>query len=123
MRNRFILACALSLALTGCSHMHMGHHGDEEREEGNEVKVPYDQVPPAVKATLQRESNGATIQTVDKEMKKGQTVYEADVMVNGTNWEIVVAEDGKVVSKKVDKEEDEKHEKHEAKKEKGEDKD
>jgi uncharacterized membrane protein YkoI len=81
-------------------HGHVG--GNKEEAEENEVKVPYDQVPAPVKTTLQRESGGATINTVDKEQRHGKTVYEADVKMNGTNWEIVVAEDGKVVSKKVD---------------------
>lgn len=121
MRKRFALLCALSLALTGCASMH-GHHNEEEGEE-NEVKVPYAQVPAPVQATFQRESGGAMINTVDKEMRHGKTVYEADVKMNGTNWEIVVGEDGKVVSKKVDNEEGEKAEKHESKKEKDEDKD
>jgi hypothetical protein len=121
VRNRFVLLCAVSLALTGCASMH-GHHHEEESEE-NEVKVPFAQTPAPVQASFQRESGGAMINTVDKEMRHGKTVYEADVKMNGTNWEIVVAEDGKVVSKKIDREEDEKGEAKHEKGEKDKDKD
>jgi hypothetical protein len=35
-------------------------------------------------------------------------VYEADAKIGNTNYEIKVAEDGTLISKKIDKEEDEK---------------
>ena len=50
---------------------------------------------------------GAKITTVDHEMKHGTMVYEADAMMDGKNWEILVAEDGKLISKKLDEEKDE----------------
>ena len=67
-------------------------------------------------------SHGATIATVDKESDEGKTIYEADVDIKGKNYEIKVAEDGTLISKKLDdeskekggkgeKEEDEKNEK------------
>ena len=90
----------------GCSHMH--HDKDEEGEEGNEVKMTLEQVPAPVRETLVREAHGATIKTVDQEMSHGKTIYETDVMQGGKNWEIRVAPDGKLVSKKVDNEEAEK---------------
>jgi hypothetical protein len=106
VRSRIALACVLALGVTGC----MAHHGGEEKEgaEGKEVKVTLDQVPPAAKATLLKEANGNPIPSVDKEEMNGKTVYEADVKMNGTNWEIVVAQDGKLISKKVDNEDNEK---------------
>ena len=68
-----------------------------------------------VKATLTKEANGAKIETVDKETDDGKTIYEADVMINGKNYEIKVSADGTLLSKKLDQE-DEGHEKAEAKK-------
>lgn len=102
MKAQWILAAAALTALgLGCSNM--GHH-EEEAEEGNEVKLTLDQVPPAVRATLRREAQGAPIKTVDKEEDKGKTIYETDVIVSGKNWEIKVDGDGNVVSKKLDPE-------------------
>lgn len=102
MKARWIFSMVAAAGLVvGCSNM---MHHEKEGEEGNEVKMSLDQVPPAVRATLQREAQGASITTVDKEEDKGKTIYEADVMLNGKNWEIKVDQDGKVVSKKLDPE-------------------
>ena len=86
----------------GCAH---SARDREEAEEGNEVKMTLDQVPPAAREALVREANGATITTVDREDHNGKTVYETDVMAGGKNWEIKVDENGKLVSKKLDPEE------------------
>ena len=89
---------------------------EKEGDEKDEVKVKIDQVPAAVKKTLDKESDNAKIDEVDKETDDGKTIYEADVKMNGHNYEIKVAEDGTLISKKLDKEEkgeDEKNEKHE----------
>ena len=107
MRKGWIWVLASTLVVAGCNNMHkMSANGEED--EGDEVKVKFDDCPAPVKATLAKESNNATINTVDKEMKDGKTIYEADAMVNGQNWEIKVAEDGTLVTKKVDNEEGEK---------------
>ena len=98
-----LVTCGLILG--GCAAV----HGEDEAKEENEVKVKIEDVPAPVKATLLREAEGQEIKTVDKEtVTGGKTVYEADVKMNGTNWEIVVAEDGKLVSKRVDNEDSEK---------------
>jgi hypothetical protein len=79
----------------------------QQNDEGAEVKVTIDQVPAAVKDTFQKEAGKGTITGIDKETKHGKTLYEADVMIEGKNWEIVVGEDGKLISKKLDEEKDE----------------
>jgi len=109
MTKRWIFTSVVAAAFAfsaGCSQM---HKHEEEDEEANEVKMTLDQVPPPVRATLQQEAGTATIKSVDREQtKKGDTVYETDVMQGGKNWEIRVAPDGKLLSKKVDNEENEK---------------
>src|ERR1051326_4746541 len=99
---------AVAALAVGCAHnqkcCNMKAH-----EEGNETKISIDQVPAAARATLEREAGGAKLTTVDKEMRHGKTVYEADAMSGGKNWEIVVNEDGTLVSKKLDNEEEEHH--------------
>jgi hypothetical protein len=114
MNKRWIFTSVVAAAFAfsaGCNHMM--HKEKEEEEEGNEVKMTMDQVPPAVKATLMQQAGGATIKTVDKEEGKNGTVYETDVMQDGKNWEIRVAPDGKLISRKVDNEEGEKSSKKE----------
>ena len=95
---------------------------EKEKEEGNETKMKLANVPAAVQKTLAEESKGAKIETVDKETDEGKTIYEADVQINGKNYEIKVLEDGTLLSKKLDMEEAEKDKKDE-KDAKGKDKD
>ena len=86
---------------------------EKESEEQNEVKVKLADIPAPVRTTLDKESFGATLpDQVDKETDDGKTVYEADVKLDGKNYEIKVAPDGTLVSKKLDQE-DEKGAKHE----------
>jgi uncharacterized membrane protein YkoI len=110
MKKSLMFAALMSVSLVGC----MGEQGEKEHEhegEGNEVKVSFEQVPAAAQATLTKEANGAAIKSVDMEKDEEKTVYEADAMIGGTNYEIKVDADGKLLSKKIDKEEGEKDEK------------
>jgi hypothetical protein len=96
------------LILGGCASV----HGEDEEKEEHEVKVKIEDVPAPVKETLMREAEGNEIKTVDLEtLKGGKMIYEADVKLHGHNYEINVAKDGTLISKKLDEEEDEKGEK------------
>ena len=101
----FLLATAMSCAAQG------KEQGEKEEKEGNETKVQFSQVPQAVQTTFKEEARGATIAEVDKETDEGKTIYEADVDIKGKNYEIKVAEDGTLISKKLDDESKEKGEK------------
>ena len=112
MRSKFwivpLFVAALCI-LPSCTAMAAEEKGEEK--EKDEAKVKIDQVPAAVQKTLSEESHGAKIDEVDKETDEGKTIYEADVKINGHNYEIKVAEDGTLISKKLDEEEGEKDEK------------
>jgi len=96
----FALGLTVAALTFGCQSMNKEH----EDEEGDEVQMTLDQVPPAVREGLQREAGGAAITKVDKENEHGRTGYEVDVKIDGKNWEIVVDENGKLISKKLDDE-------------------
>ncbi|MBN1345496.1 MAG: PepSY-like domain-containing protein [Phycisphaerae bacterium] len=76
-------------------------------KDADEEKVSLDQVPPAVKATILKEAQGGTIQEIERETKKGKTVYEAEVMIGGKEVEIKVAPDGTLIKKEIEGEEEE----------------
>jgi len=103
------------LSLMACANGPTARAEDKEKEEGNEVKVKFGDVPAAVQKTLNKESDNAKIEEVDKETEDGKTIYEADVKLNDHNYEIKVKEDGTLISKKLD-EGDEEGEKKESKK-------
>ena len=98
----FALGLTVSAALAaGCGHMNKEHEDDED-----EVEMTLDQAPPAVREGLKREAGGAAIAKVEKETEGGVTGYEADVKIDGKDWEIVVDENGKLISKKPDEDDE-----------------
>ena len=98
----------LALLAAGCTANNGTAKSGKEKDEGNETKIKFSEAPEAVQKTLTEQANGQKIESVDKQTKDGKTVFEADAVINGTNYEIVVASDGTLVKKSVDKEEDEK---------------
>ena len=64
-----------------------------------ETKVAVDQTPPAVHATIQRELVGAELEDIAKRTMNGQTVYETDLIRGGHKWEVIIREDGTILSK------------------------
>jgi uncharacterized membrane protein YkoI len=92
MRTQLGLVLA-ALVLVGC----------KSHEAKDEVKVAMADVPAAVKATLDKEAAGGKVTEVEKETKNGKTVYSADVTDKaGKKWDVVVGEDGKLISKEKD---------------------
>ncbi len=106
---RSVLLTIAALGLSACATM--SHGEDKKEKEENAVKMKFNDCPAAVQATLKKESGGAMIDSVDKETEDGKTIYEADVMVDGKNWELQVREDGQLMKKKLEEAKEEKDEK------------
>lgn len=68
--------------------------------EAKEEKVTLEQVPAAVKTTIQAE--GGKIEDIERQNDAGKVIYEADVIKDGKEIELRIAEDGKLVSRKVE---------------------
>jgi hypothetical protein len=54
-------------------------------------------LPPAVEKTVAAESAGATIKGFSTEKEKGETFYEAEMMVNGHSKDVLIDASGAVV--------------------------
>jgi len=65
-----------------------------------EVKVKIEQTPPPVQQTIKTELVGARLEDIARKQRDGKTVYETDIIKNGRKWEVVIAEDGHVVSRR-----------------------
>lgn len=87
-----------------------GHKGKEDKDDDDdgeeEEELTIEQVPAAVKATILAEAAGATVKEIEREFKNGQTVYEAEWVVNGQEIEIKVAPDGTLLKKQVEEDDD-----------------
>ena len=69
----------------------------------NETTVTINDLPPAVRATLDKETAGGKISEIEKETKNGKVVYSADANIDGKDYDIAIAEDGKLISKELEK--------------------
>jgi uncharacterized membrane protein YkoI len=94
MRRAMILLAGIPLIAAGCA-------SHQREKEENEVEVTLDQLPPAVRDTITRESGGAPVGKIEREDEKGKAVYEAMITKGGKTWEIEIDESGKVLERKV----------------------
>jgi hypothetical protein len=85
MKTNLVIAIAASgLLLAGTSS-------------AQEKKIKRSDLPPAVEKTVAAEGTGATIKGFSTEKEKGQTFYEAEMMINGRSKDVLIAADGTVV--------------------------
>jgi uncharacterized membrane protein YkoI len=63
----------------------------------DDEEVPLEQLPPAVLATILEAAQGGEILEIEREQVKGRWVYEAEILLNGREIEIEVAEDGTIL--------------------------
>ena len=61
-----------------------------------EKKIKRSDLPPAVEKTVAAQSQGATIKGFSTEKENGQTMYEAEMMVNGHSKDVLIAGDGSI---------------------------
>jgi hypothetical protein len=94
MNAKGTLAAILAAGLCGCANQ-----APHEQPETGEVKVRLDQTPPAVRKTIENELVGGQLEDIAREQRDGRTVYETDIIKDGHKWEVVVGEDGKIISK------------------------
>jgi uncharacterized membrane protein YkoI len=71
-------------------------------DEGQEVKLTLEQVPPAVRATIEREAAGARITEIELETRNGNSVYEAEFIQDGHEVEIRIAPDGTLLGRETE---------------------
>jgi hypothetical protein len=62
-----------------------------------EKKIRRSDLPPAVEKTVATQSSGAAVKGFSKEMEKGQTYYEAEMIVNGHTKDILINATGTIV--------------------------
>ncbi len=93
--ERLFVAALLALPLAGWA---------AEKKKG-ETHLTMDQLPAAVKGTIEKESAGAKVEEIEKETEGGKTIYEAEIVKNGRESYIHVSEDGKVLKHETERQE------------------
>jgi uncharacterized membrane protein YkoI len=63
----------------------------------SEKRVSFDDLPPAVKETVQKETQRATVYGYSKEVEGGRTEYEVEMIVDGKSRDISIDPSGKII--------------------------
>jgi hypothetical protein len=71
-----------------------------------EVKVKLEDCPKAVQQTIKTEVGAGKINEIEKEKKANGYVYEAEVVIAGKQYDLKVAENGKLLAKQLDDDDD-----------------
>ena len=100
MTKRAILLPLIGMAVIGTVTL-VALAADEHEEE-----VTLDQLPAAVKATILKEAAGGKITEIEREIKNGETVYEAEFLLDGKEIELTVAANGTLLGRETDDEGD-----------------
>lgn len=78
----------------------------EEKSEEGETKIKLKDCPKAVQATIKKEVGDGKIEDISKETEDGKTIYEVDAEIGGKDYEIKIAENGALISKKLEDDDD-----------------
>src|SRR5205814_263924 len=98
VKDRRVARCGggmMVLGGWGCAGKQMA---SGEPPEAGEVKVKLAETPAAVRGTIEKELVGAELEDIARKERQGQTVYETDIIRDGHKWEVIVGEDGRVIS-------------------------
>jgi hypothetical protein len=76
--------------------------------------IPLDKLPAPVRATLLAEARGATLHEIEREEDDGKVHYEACALIDGKCYELKVAADGTLLSRKIEDDHDHKDHEHAA---------
>ena len=68
------------------------------QEQEHEKKIQRSDLPQAVDKTVVEQSKGATIKGFSQEEENGQTLYEAEMVVNGHSKDVEMDQNGSVVA-------------------------
>ena len=97
--SRSYLSLLVALVIAIFSGAALAEDKPEGKKEGKpkpEV-VTIDQVPDAVKATIEKETEGGTIKTIHKITRGEKHVYRVNFEKDGGKHQLAVAEDGTVI--------------------------
>jgi uncharacterized membrane protein YkoI len=83
MKTRVLAIAVAIVAVAGLAH-------------AADQKTTLKNLPPAVKATVDAESKGATVKGISSEKENGKTVYELETLVNGRTRDLMIDASGKV---------------------------
>ena len=61
-----------------------------------------EQLPAPVRATVEQETKGGKITDIEQDHERGKVIYEVEFTLDGKEYELDVAEDGKLLERRLD---------------------
>ena len=77
-----------------------------QRMTNEDIEVSIDAVPAAVRVTILAEAQGNAIEEIEVETENGVTVYEAEVVIDSQETDILVAADGTLLGREIEDEDE-----------------
>ena len=97
------ILAAVCVALVGAAALTArAEEAKKDEAKKTEKEVTIDQVPAAVKATIEKEAGTNKIEKIEEITKGDEKCYEAEWEIDGKDVEIKVAADGKLIEKEVE---------------------
>jgi uncharacterized membrane protein YkoI len=99
MRFRLNTTLIAVSGLVLCAAVAWAVHGD-----GNETEkgVSLEQIPPAVRATVNSETGAGSVHEIEKETVNGVSAYCVDIIRDGKKLDVDIAMDGKLISSRIE---------------------
>jgi uncharacterized membrane protein YkoI len=95
--NRSIMAFLLAVSVTALAAACASTKAGKEKKEDASERVSLAQLPAPARAAVEKLTAGGKIDKIDKEVEKGQIVYDIEATVSGKHVEYTIATDGAVV--------------------------
>lgn len=83
-----------------------GDDEDEDEDEEHGDKVSLNDVPKAVRAAIRKNLDGGRIEDIEQIKSGKKVIFEVDIIIEGKEVELRLGADGKVLSRKVESDED-----------------
>jgi len=101
MKNKVLIALAAAALVTGCSDNKLG--STDTTASNPKVASEFNDLPPAVRATVNREVPNGVVDKVSSETKDGRLVYKVKFRDEGINPAIWVTADGNILKSDINR--------------------
>src|SRR5712692_1872792 len=94
-----VVALCTAGALTACERF------EQDDRERNAQKISLEQLPPAVKTAVSKQTEEGSAKEAETFTKDGKTFYGVTIAKNGTEEELLISETGEIVGRQAPGEE------------------
>jgi uncharacterized membrane protein YkoI len=102
----FLVAVIFTLICCGGETPDAPQSAEKQAKPGLKKSLAKNDLPAPVRATLEKESAGCTVEEIEKETEDGKVEYEIEIDCNGKEYELEIAADGKLLEKEAEEDDE-----------------